>query len=223
MQVLKFGGSSVANADNINKVIELVRQALTKDRTILVVSALGGITDMLIQAGQTAAAGDESYKEKLQEIERRHLDTVKALLPITRQSAALSLVKTRLNEIEDICSGVFLLGELSTRTQDKIVSYGELLSSLIVSARFASLDIAHEWKDSRDLIRTDSRFGHAAVDFSQTNQLIFDYVKNAAAAQLFVFPGFIAADGKGITTTLGRGGSDYTAAILAAAVDANVL
>ena len=156
MQVLKFGGSSVANADNINKVVELVKQALTKDRTILVVSALGGITDMLIQAGLSAAAGEETYKEKLQEIERRHLDTVKTLLPITRQSGALSLVKTKCNEIEDICAGVFLLGELSARTQDKIVSYGELLSSLIISARFTSLEIAHQWKDSRELIRTDS-------------------------------------------------------------------
>ncbi len=223
MQVLKFGGSSVANADNINKVVELVRQAMTKDRTILVVSALGGITDMLIQAGQSAAAGKEDYKEKLQEIERRHLDTVKSLLPITRQSSALSLVKTRCNEIEDICSGIFLLGELSSRTQDKIVSYGELLSSLIIAARFTSMDIPHQWKDSRELILTDSRFGHAAVDFTQTNQQIFDYIKGAVATRLFVFPGFIAADSKGITTTLGRGGSDYTAAILAAAVDAKVL
>ena len=223
MQVLKFGGSSVANADNINKVVELVRQAMAKDRTILVVSALGGITDMLIHAGQSAAAGKEEYKEKLQEIERRHLDTVKALLPITRQSSALSLVKTRCNELEDICSGIFLLGELSARTQDKIVSYGELLSSLIVAARFTSLEIAHQWKDSRELILTDSRFGHAAVDFTQTNQQIFDYIKGSPTTQLFVFPGFIAADSKGITTTLGRGGSDYTAAILAAAVDAKVL
>ncbi|WP_431214568.1 hypothetical protein ACQ86N_07110 [Puia sp. P3] len=162
MQVLKFGGSSVANADNINRVIELVKQATANDRTILVVSALGGITDMLIQAGQAAASGDESYKEKVQDIERRHLDTVKALLPITRQSSALSLVKTRCNEIEDICSGIFLLGELSARTQDKIVSYGELLSSLIIDARLTSLEVPHQWKDSRDLIRTDSRFGHAA-------------------------------------------------------------
>ena len=128
MQVLKFGGSSVANGENINKVVELVRQALTKDRIILVVSALGGITDMLIQAGTSAAAGEELYKDQLQEIERRHLETVKFLLPLTRQSSALSLVKTRCNEIEDICSGVFLLGELSPRTQDKIVSYGELRS-----------------------------------------------------------------------------------------------
>src|ERR1700743_1714025 len=111
MQVLKFGGSSVANAENINKVITIVQKALQKDSTLLIVSALGGITDMLIQAGQKAAAGDESYKETLQEIERRHLDTVKSLLPLTGQSAILSAVKTRCNDIEDICSGVFLLGE----------------------------------------------------------------------------------------------------------------
>src|SRR5580692_4158331 len=116
MQVLKFGGSSVANAENIDRVITLVREALTKDRTILVVSALGGITDMLIQTAVAAAAGDESYKDKLQEIEHRHLETVRTLLPITRQSAALSAVKTRCNELEDICSGVFLLSELSART-----------------------------------------------------------------------------------------------------------
>jgi len=223
MQVLKFGGSSVANADNINKVIDLVKQATVIDRTILVVSALGGITDMLIQAGQAAASGDESYKEKVQDIERRHLDTVKALLPITRQSSALSLVKTRCNEIEDICSGIFLLGELSARTQDKIVSYGELLSSLIIDARLTSLEVPHHWKDSRELIRTDSRFGHAAVDFVTTNRQIFDYMKGEANTRLFVLPGFVASDEKGITTTLGRGGSDYTAAILAAAVDAKVL
>jgi aspartokinase/homoserine dehydrogenase 1 len=222
MQVLKFGGTSVANADNINKVVALVRQALAKDRTILIVSALGGVTDMLIQAGIAAAAGDESYKDVLQEVERRHLDTVRSLLPLTSQSAALSLVKTRCNEIEDICSGVFLLGELSMRTQDKIVSYGELLASLIVSAHFETLSIAHEWKDSRELIRTDSRFGHATVDFNRTNTQIIQFIAGSSAP-LFILPGFIAADSRNITTTLGRGGSDYTAAILAAAVDATVL
>ena len=222
MQVLKFGGSSVANADNISKVVTLVLDAIKKDRTILVVSALGGITDMLIQAATSAAAGDESYKDQLQEIEHRHLETVKALLPITGQSAILSAVKTRCNEIEDICSGVFLLGELSARTEDKIVSYGELLSSLIVSARFQALGQPHEWKDSRLLIRTDSHFGHAAVDFNKTNALIREAV-GISSASLFIFPGFIAANDQGITTTLGRGGSDYSAAILAAAVDAKAL
>jgi bifunctional aspartokinase / homoserine dehydrogenase 1 len=222
MQVLKFGGSSVANAENINKVITIVRQALQKDRIMLVVSALGGITDMLIQAGLKAAAGDESYKERLQEIEHRHLETVKSLLPLTGQSAILSAVKTRCNELEDICSGVFLLGELSPRTQDKIVSYGEILSSLIVAARFTTLNVPHEWKDSRLLIRTDANHGHAAVDFATTNAQIQQFIAGSAA-NLIILPGFIAADSKTTTTTLGRGGSDYTAAILAAAGDATAL
>jgi len=223
MQVLKFGGSSVANADNINKVVALASQALTKDRTILVVSALGGITDMLIRAASSAALGEESYKEQLQQIERRHLETVRALLPLTGQSSVLSAVKTRCNELEDICSGVFLLGELSARTQDKIVSYGELLSSLIIAARFEALGIPNTWKDSRQLIRTDSRYGHAVVDFTQTNARTLDYFINHPTANLFILPGFIAADSNDITTTLGRGGSDYTAAIIAAALDARTL
>jgi aspartokinase/homoserine dehydrogenase 1 len=201
----------------------LVRQALTKDRTILVVSALGGVTDMLIQAAQAASAGDESYKEKLQQIEHRHLETVRALLPLTGQSSVLSAVKTRCNEIEDICSGVFLLGELSARTQDKIVSYGELLSSLIIAARFDAVGVPNTWKDSRELIRTDSRFGHAAVDFVQTNARIAQYVLDHPSVNLFVLPGFIASNPDNITTTLGRGGSDYTAAIVAAALDAQTL
>jgi bifunctional aspartokinase / homoserine dehydrogenase 1 len=222
MQVLKFGGTSVANAENISKVISLTLDALQKDKIILVASALGGITDMLIQTAASAAAGDETYKDKLQEIEHRHLETVRTLLPITRQSAALSAVKTRCNEIEDICSGVFLLGELSARTQDKIVSYGELLSSFIIAARFAALDHDHAWKDTRELIVTDSRFGHASVDFAKTNRKIKDYFDNTSSS-LVIVPGFIAANDKGITTTLGRGGSDYTAAILAAATEATSL
>ena len=234
MQVLKFGGTSVANGENINKVITLVQAALTKDDTVVIVSALGGITDILIQAGELAAAGEESYKEKLQVIEHRHLETVKYLLPLTRQSSVLSQVKRRCNEIEDICNGAFLLGELSARTRDKIVSYGELLSSLILSARFETLDVKNTWKDSRELIVTDSQFGYAAVDFPLTNQKIrqfFDTAKgsdttkasDSTTSSLFILPGFIASDGKGITTTLGRGGSDYTAAIVAAAVDATLV
>ena len=223
MQVLKFGGTSVANAENINKVIALVRQALTKDRTILIVSALGGTTDSLIEAARSAATGDESYKEKLQQIEHRHIETVRTLLPLTGQSGVLAAVKTRCNEIEDICSGVFLLGELSARTQDKIVSYGELLSSLIIAARFDALGVPYSWKDSRDLIRTDSHFGHASVDFVRTNTHIAQYFLDNPSVNLFVLPGFIAADDNNITTTLGRGGSDYTAAIVAAAIDAKTL
>jgi len=221
MQVLKFGGTSVANGENINKVIQLVREALMKDRTILIASALGGVTDLLIQAGLAAAAGDETYKAKLQVVEQRHLETVKSLLPLTRQSSVLSLVKTKCNEIEDICNGIFLLNELSERTRDKIASYGELLSSLIISAKFEALDIPNTWKDSRELISTNSNFGYAAVDFSITNQKIRTFF-DASKGDLFILPGFIASDTNGVTTTLGRGGSDTTAVALAAALEASV-
>ena len=220
MQVLKFGGSSVANAENINKVIAIIEEALKKDRTIAVVSALGGVTDLLLLSGSLAASCDESYKEKLLLIEQRHLETVKALLPLTQQSGLLSLVKKRCNELEDICNGVFMLGELSERTKDRIVSFGELISSLIISAKLNSIGIENNWKDAKELIVTDSHFGNAAVDFGTTNHKIAEFIAGSEE-NLFLIPGFIAADGSGVTTTLGRGGSDYTAAILAAAVHAS--
>jgi len=107
MQVLKFGGTSVANAENINKVINVVKKAIQKEDTIVVVSALGGVTDLLLNAATNAAAGDEAYKNNIIEIERRHFDTIKNLIPVAHQSHLLSLVKTAINEIEDICNGIF--------------------------------------------------------------------------------------------------------------------
>jgi len=222
MQVLKFGGSSVKNAENINKVIAIVSEKVKKDKTIVVVSALGGITDILLLCSQLASEGNETYKEKLLEAEQRHLQTVKELIPITQQSRVLSMVKTFCNEIEDICNGIFLLGELSERTKDRIVSYGEILSSSIIAARFKTEMENSEWKDSREIIITNSNFGAAAVDFGVSNQKIRKFF-NAATAELFILPGFISSDANGTNTTLGRGGSDYTAAIIAAALDANVL
>lgn len=222
MQVLKFGGSSVKNAENISKVIAIVKKKITVDKTIVVVSALGGITDLLLQCCKMASENNEAYKERLQEAEQRHLQTVKELIPITQQSSILSQVKTLCNEIEDICNGIFLLRELSERTKDRIVSYGELLSSQIVAAKLKSELGECEWKDSRDLITTNSNFGAASVEFDITNKKIKDYF-NASPASLFMMPGFIASDTNGINTTLGRGGSDYTGAILAAALDAKIL
>jgi aspartokinase/homoserine dehydrogenase 1 len=222
MQVLKFGGTSVANAENINKVIAIVQQVMQRGKTIVVVSALGGTTDSLLQSGALAAAGDEKYKELLQALEQRHLEAVKTLIPVTRQSSVLSWVKQRCNEIEDICNGVFLLGELSTRTKDRIGSYGELLSSRIISDRLNASGVENAWVDSRELIRTDSHYGHAAVDFAQTNKLCADYF-SLAPQNLFIVPGFVARDSNGNATTLGRGGSDYTAAIMAGAVNAKLL
>jgi aspartokinase/homoserine dehydrogenase 1 len=225
MQVLKFGGTSVANAGNMNKVSGIVQTALVRmpqGNTIVVVSALGGVTDVLLQSGGLAASGDEGYKELLQKVEQRHLEAVKALIPVTQQSSVLSWVKQRCNEIEDICNGVFLLGELSARTKDRIVSFGELLSSKIIAAHLNAQGIENSWVDARELIRTDSHYGSAVVDFSVTNSLCNDFF-TAAVSRLFIVPGFVASDGKGNTTTLGRGGSDYTAAIIAGAVSAQTL
>ena len=220
MQILKFGGSSVENAANINLVSQIIKTAAEKDRTAIVVSALGGITDALLKAALLAAAADESYKKDLEEIEKRHLEVVKAIMPVTQQSGILSLVKKISNDIGDICNGIFLLGELSERTKDRVISYGEILSSQILSAKLQSMAIENEWKDSRELIRTDSNFGKAAVDFTSSNQKISEYFADSTK-QLFIFPGFIASNEAGEHTTLGRGGSDYTGAILASAIDAN--
>jgi len=222
MQVLKFGGTSVANAENINKVVEIVSATIKKEPAVVVVSALGGVTDLLLGAATMAAAGDETYREKLTVVEQRHLDAVKQLLPVAGQSQLLSLVKKACNEIEDICNGIFLLRELTARSKDRIASYGEWLSSQIIAARFNTAGVPAQWIDARTLIRTNSNFTAAEVDYTVTNQQVHQYY-NKAESSLFILPGFIASDSNGITTTLGRGGSDFTAAIMAAALDATVL
>jgi aspartokinase/homoserine dehydrogenase 1 len=222
MQVIKFGGSSVANAESIKKVMDITRIILQRGNTIVVLSALGGVTDSLLKLGSMAAGGDDTYRSVLQELETRHLDVVRSLLPIQQQSATLSLVKQHFNQLEGLCDGVFLLRELSARTKDKMVSYGELLSSLIIAAAFQANQVPQHWLDSRALITTDSNFGLAAVQFAHTNFKIQQYLQTNPST-LYIAPGFIAADEHQQTTTLGRGGSDYTAAIYAAAVDASVL
>jgi bifunctional aspartokinase / homoserine dehydrogenase 1 len=222
MKVLKFGGSSVGSSEIIKQLTAIVKAALAHQPVAVVVSAFGGTTDALLQCGFDAAAGKESYAQALQQLETRHLDAVKALLPVQQQSAVLSQVKKWCNEIEDICSGVLLLGEYTTRTRDKLMSYGELLSSYIIAQAFTHNGTPCQWKDSRELIITNSRFGNAVVDFNMTNKHIHDYFTTHKGS-LTLLPGFIASDSEGITTTLGRGGSDYTAAILAAALHASDL
>ncbi|MBN8789771.1 MAG: bifunctional aspartate kinase/homoserine dehydrogenase I [Terrimonas sp.] len=219
MQVLKFGGTSVGSADNIKKVIDIVRKALQKDRTVVVVSALGGTTDALLNAGALASNANEQYKDELQRIEQRHLEAVKQLIPVQQQSGMLSLVKKICNEIDDVCNGVFLLGELSARTKDRIASYGELMSSQIIAGAFNSAETPAMWKDARKLIRTNANFGNAQVNADISKNLIIEFF-NTHQDPLVILPGFIASDENNETTTLGRGGSDYTAAIVAAALNA---
>lgn len=220
MKVLKFGGSSVANAENIQKVVNIIIN--NDEQRIVVVSALGGVTDALINAGALAEQTNESYKDVLQQLEKKHLDAARALLPVTHQSSCLSMIKQQFNELEEICNSVFYLKELSLRTKDRIISFGELLSSKIISSFLQSKNTEHKWLDSRKLIKTNSNFGFAAVDFAITNTLIENAI-HSSNKKIFIAPGFIASDENSNTTTLGRGGSDYTAAIYAAAVNASSL
>ncbi|HEY0429411.1 MAG TPA: bifunctional aspartate kinase/homoserine dehydrogenase I [Pyrinomonadaceae bacterium] len=222
MKVLKFGGSSVGSAENIEKVVGIVCGKLKKNACAVVLSAMQGTTDALIEIGKLAERGDEIFREKIGAIKAGHFEAIRALIPVSLQDAPLQFIKKCVAEIENICEGVFLLGELSPRSVDKITAYGEIMSSKIVAAKFASLEIENVWKDARDLILTDSHFNFAAIDFEKTDARIKDFFA-ASPAKLYILPGFIASDASGATTTLGRGGSDYTAAILAAALDAKVL
>ncbi|CAM3993345.1 bifunctional aspartate kinase/homoserine dehydrogenase I [Flavobacterium weaverense] len=222
MKVLKFGGSSVANAQNIKLVIDIVVNSAKDEKLIVVVSAFSKVTDLLQLASRKAAAGDESFKEILIEIEKKHLEAIKELIPISEQSSLLSHIKRIINHLETLLDGCYLLGELSLRTADTILSFGELLSSYIIAEALKQNLKNSGYKDSRELIKTNSHFGKAAVNFEISNQLIIDYFESNEN-QVVVLPGFIAASLDGINTTLGRGGSDYSAAIMAGALNANQL
>ena len=224
MQVLKFGGSSVGTPDAITKVIAIVKQREQAMPAIIVVSAMRGVTDQLILLAQSASQGNEAYKTIIQNLEQKHLDAVRALLPIQQQSGTLSMVKQLINEIESNCEGLFMLRELTMRMQDRLISYGEILSSKIIAAAFEAEGVDQVWLDSRELIKTNSKYFNAVVDRSLTNQTIQAYFASSSNEHaLYIAPGFIASDAEGNTTTLGRGGSDYTGAIYAAALKASVL
>ncbi len=221
MQVLKFGGTSVANAKNITLVKNIVASEADQP-IVVVVSALGGITDLLLKTAELASIQDTGYTEHLAEIEQRHLQTIKELLPIQSQSAVLSKVKSELNTLETLLEGAFLIGEITPKLSDKIVSYGELLSSYIISQFFISEGLKAVYKDSRELIKTNTAYGKAIVNFESTHLLCKDFF-DTNKAKITVLGGFIASSNKGDATTLGRGGSDYSAAIVAAALDAKML
>lgn len=222
MQVLKFGGSSVANAQNINKVIDIVKKAITKDRTIVVSSAISGATDSLIQIGNTAKNQDENYLNLINKLQEKHIELIYNLIPEEERFSIESTCNELFNKLREICKGVFLLKELSELSSNHIVSFGEILSTKIISAKLKSLNINHVWKDSRELIKTEYLLNKNFVIKDISNKNIADYFKSSTN-KLFILPGFIASDLKGRTTTLGRGGSDYTASILAVGVEARVL
>jgi aspartokinase/homoserine dehydrogenase 1 len=224
MQVLKFGGSSVGTTDAISKVIAIVKERVLKTPTIVVVSAMSGITDQLILLAQTASQSNEGYKTMIQSLAKKHEDAVLALLPPSQQSATLNIVQQLIQEIESHCEGLYLNNELSLQMQDQLMSYGEILSSKIIAAAFEAEGVDQVWLDSRAMIKTNSSYTSAVLDRALTNQTIQSYfTKPANQHALYMAPGFIASNAAGHTTTLGRGGSDYTAAIYAAALSVSIL
>jgi aspartokinase/homoserine dehydrogenase 1 len=222
MKVLKFGGTSVANAENIKLVLDIALIKAQDEKLVVVVSALSKVTDLLQIAATKAAANDESFKDIVGEIEKKHLEALKQLIPVSEQSGLLSHIKRIINHLETLLDGCFLLGELSPRTLDTILSFGELLSSYIIAEALKQKLKNSGYKDSRELIKTNNQFGKAVVNFELSNQLIASFFASNDN-QVVVMPGFIATSEDGINTTLGRGGSDYTAAIIAGALDATDL
>ncbi len=223
MQVLKFGGSSVANAQNMAKVIDIVTNAVDRDRTILVSSAISGCTDTLIKIGTLASERDETYKGLIDDLQTRHHDIIDSFLPVEKQEESKEVCDGLFDSLRSIAQGVYLLGELSPASLDAIQSFGELWSTKILATKLASIGIATKWIDSRQIIRTVAKGDKNVVDIQKTYFRVNEMVETNPITQLFVLPGFIASDKQGRTTTLGRGGSDYTAALYAVGCKARIL
>ncbi|MDR6129178.1 aspartate kinase [Chryseobacterium sp. SORGH_AS_1175] len=222
MKVLKFGGTSVANAENIVKVGHIIKEESIKNPVTVIVSALHGVTDQLIQAAESASRNDANYLSIVKELEEKHLKLVRELIPVLEQSSLLSFVKKQFNTIEDLCNGIYALEEFTGRIKDKITSYGEFLSSNIIAARLKSEGLDVIWMDAAGYVITNSNFTNAKVDFEATEKNLEDFFQKNQH-RVVIAPGFVASDKKGNPTTLGRGGSDYTASIIAAAADAEEL
>ena len=219
MKGLKFGGTSVGSVKSILSLKNIVENEAKSQPIIVVVSALGGITDKLLATSQLALKGDESWKDEFQAMVERHHKMIDTIITNPRQREDLfNKVDALLEQLRSIYFGVFLIHDLSEKTQDAIVSYGERLSSLIV----ATLVKGAKWMDSRDFIKTVQKNGKHVLETDLTNKL----VRKAFAdlPHVTLVPGFISRDAAtDEVTNLGRGGSDYTAAIIAAALDADVL
>ena len=217
MKVMKFGGTSVGSVDSILKVKQIVEAA--EEPVIVVVSALGGITDKLINTSQMAANGDAEYEKEYREIVNRHIEMVYTVIPAGEgRTVLLDKVNELLSELKDIFQGIYLIKDLSSKTSATIVSYGERLSSIIA----ATLIKGAVWYDSRNFIKTEKKHAKHILDSELTTRLVKETFQKLPEVALV--PGFISTDkNSGEVTNLGRGGSDYTASVIAAALNADSL
>ncbi|SDS63028.1 aspartate kinase [Formosa sp. Hel1_31_208] len=216
MNVLKFGGTSVGSAKHINQVISILNTYSKQDKVICVVSAVGGITDKLLKAGEFAQQKDISYIKIFENITDTHHNILSALIPKENEHV-FAYINKKLEELKSLLDGIFLINEVSPKTSDKLLSFGELLSSYIIAQTMISRGLDCVRKNSQDLIVTNATFTKAEVNYELTNKTIQAYFSQAKE-QITILPGFISKSDTGEITTLGRGGSDFTAAIVAAAL-----
>ena len=222
MKVLKFGGSSLASAASIKLISAIIKKEVKQQKIWVVVSASGKTTDQLLKLTKQALEKNEAYKSGIKQVEQHHIAICKDLLPIAKQTSVIALIKSLCNKLELLLDAVYSLEDLSPKTNDKIISFGELLSAQLMEKILLQEIDSVNYKDSRELIVTNSQFTNAKVDFSNTNANIQKFEKSNAH-KVTVLNGFVAANKNNETTTLGRGGSDYSAAIYAAALSAEVL
>lgn len=216
MKILKFGGSSVGNPERIENVIKILK-SYKNERIAVVFSAFQTVTDNLIKLGDLAKASDESYLSLLIEVKEKHLTTIDELIPKTKSKKSIKYVNELFDDLNGMLKGVFLLRELTPRTLDYLTSFGEKLSCFIISEALNSKRIKSEFLNASELVKTDSNFTYAKVNFDITNKNIKNYFK-IHKENIQIVTGFISSNKDGEITTLGRGGSDYTASIFGAAL-----
>ncbi len=222
MKVLKFGGSSVRDSNRIRAVAEILKPLhQSRERFAVVVSALGGITDNLVLMANLAEKSDSNFLKQLTTFSERHISVAQELLESSFLDTVIPELENNHRVLENLLQGIFLVREASPRTMDYVLSFGERNSAFLISEFLRQEGIPTEYLDARKVIRTDKRFGAARVKIEETYQLIQDHF--AAASQIQLMTGFIGSSKGGLTTTLGRGGSDYSASLLAAALGAQVL
>ena len=215
MKVLKFGGTSVGSPERIRGVKKIIESQSSP--CLIVVSAFQGITDELKHLSELASNRDDEYEILLEKVITKHIEFAKQLIVNNKQRSVIDDIKNISDELRETLSGIYLIRELSKHSLDQILGTGEILSSLIISYVIDDCKLI----DARNFIKTDSNFGFAGVDFDKTYSLIAKSL--TGSKKRIIVPGFIASNARGETTTLGRGGSDYSAAIFAAALDADVL
>lgn len=217
MNILKFGGTSVGSASGIRTLISILKEREQGDYPVVVLSAMSGVTNLLLAMAEKAQLAEE-YAAELKEIEEKHFEVVRTLLPAGAQNPVFTRLKIYFNELEDVLQSVYHLKELSPQTKDLILSFGERCSAFMIS-HVAKQDFPNAiCVDGSELIKTDSNFGQAKVNTPLTELLIQDFYEANRDKLLFV-TGFIASNTEGRTTTLGRGGSDFTAAIWGSALN----